>query len=64
MDVRVVVLFTVVAACFLLAIAVSRIIVVHGSKLDAPSRASEAGSVDGVDLRNVSASNPYMRDER
>ena len=64
MSTRMIVLIAVVVACFSLAAAVSRAVILRGSQGETPSRMSKATSVDGVDLKMISSSSPYMRDER
>jgi hypothetical protein len=64
MNTRTIVLIAVLVACFSLAVAVSRAVILRGSPAETPSRMSKAGSLDGVDLKMISSSSPYMRDER
>ena len=67
MNTRMVVLLAVLAACFLVALAISRAVVVQGVKppdASSPSRISQAEVEDGFDVKTVSNGSSYMRTER
>ena len=66
MNTRMVVLLAVLAACFLLALAISRAVVIQGVKppeASSPSRISQA-EVEDFDVKTVSKGSSYMRTER
>ena len=65
MNTRMVVLLAVLAACFLLAFAISPVIQgVKPPDASSPSRASQAEVEDGFDVKAVSKGSSYMRTER
>jgi len=61
------VLLAVLAACFLLAFALSRAAIIQGVKppdASSPSRVSQAEVEHGFDVKTVSKGSSYMRTER